>query len=360
METMPRPRPPYLSREVTRHGKPVWYVRVDGKRTRLRADYGTTEFEAQYRAALADRQKREEGRAGTGSLAWLIERYRETMAWNSLSKATRRQRENIFRQVMRLAGAQPFARITRAAIVAGRDRRAHTPAQARNFLDAMRGLFRWALEAGMVKVEPTAGVKNPQRPKGDGFRPWTEDDVAAYEKRWPIGTRQRVWLDVLLYTGLRRGDAVRLGRQHIRDGVASLKTEKTDTLVMLPILPVLAETLAAGPCGDLIFIAGAGGKPLTKESFGNEFRQACKAAGVPGSAHGVRKIAATRAANAGATVAELEAIFGWQGGTMASLYTRAADRMRLAAKAMHKLRNEKLTPIVAPLHPSVAPRGKDQ
>ena len=74
----------------------------------------------------------------------------------------------------------------------------------------MRGLFRWALEAGMVKVDLTAGVKNPHRPKGDGFRPWTEDDVAAYEKRWPRGTRQRVWLDVLLYTGLRRGDAVRL------------------------------------------------------------------------------------------------------------------------------------------------------
>src|SRR4029077_9789073 len=74
-----------------------------------------------------------------------------------------------------------------------------------------RGLFRWALEAGMVKVDLTAGVKNPQRPKGDGFRPWTEDDVAAYEKCWPIGTRQRVWLDVMLYTGLRRGDAMRCG-----------------------------------------------------------------------------------------------------------------------------------------------------
>jgi hypothetical protein len=67
----------------------VWYVRVDGKRTRLRAEYGTTEFEAQYRAALAGRQKREQGSAGTGSLAWLIERYRGTMAWHSLSAATR-------------------------------------------------------------------------------------------------------------------------------------------------------------------------------------------------------------------------------------------------------------------------------
>src|SRR4029079_16578981 len=136
----------------------------------------------------------------------------------------------------------------------------------------------------------------------------------------------RGWLDILLYTGLRRGDAVRLGRQHVKDGIATLKTEKSQeaVAVTLPILPVLEETLTAGPCGDLAFICGAKGEPLTKESFGNEFREACKAAGVPGSAHGVRKIAATRAANAGATVAQLEAIFGWTGGTMASHYTRSA------------------------------------
>ena len=202
----------------------------------------------------------------------------------------------------------------------------------------------------MVKVDPTVGVRNPPRPKGDGFLSWAEEHVTAYEKCWPIGTRQRVWLDVLLYTGLRRGDAVRLGRQHIREGVATLKTEKTDTIVTLPILPVLAETLAAGPCGDLTFIAGESGTPLTKESFGNLFRDACRVAGVPGSAHGVRKIAATRAANAGATVAQLEAIFGWQGGSMAALYTRAADRRRLSIEAMSKLGNDKRTSIVAPLY----------
>jgi integrase len=175
-----------------------------------------------------------------------------------------------------------------------------------------------------------------------------EDDVTAYEQRWPIGTRQRVWLDVLLYTGLRRGDAVRLGRQHVRDAIAMIKTEKTGMPVTLPILPVLTKTLAAGPCGDLTFIAGASGRPFTKESFGNEFREACRAAGVPGSAYGVRKIAATRAANAGATVAQLEAIFGWQGGTMASLYTRAADRRRLALEGMHMLANNYRTTIAAP------------
>ena len=96
MDTMPRPRPPYLSREVTRHGKPVWYVRVDGKRTRLRSKYGTPEFEAEYQAALAGKEKCDKGGPVNSSLAWLVERYRETTIWQGLSSATKKQREKSF------------------------------------------------------------------------------------------------------------------------------------------------------------------------------------------------------------------------------------------------------------------------
>jgi integrase len=224
----------------------------------------------------------------------------------------------------------------------------------------MRGLFRWTADAQLLKADPTAGVTDPARPKNSGIPVWTEEQVTAYEQRWPIGTRQRVWLDVLLYTGLRRGDAVKLGRQHVRNGAAMIKTEKTDTEVTLPILPVLAETLRAGPCGDLTFIVGANGKPLDKRSFGNQFRKACRAAGVERSAHGIRKVAATRAANAGATVAELEAIFGWSGGRMASLYTRAADRRQLAHRAMHKLANDERTSIPSPLGIAPSPTKNNQ
>jgi integrase len=362
MEAMPRPRPPHLHRETTRHGRTVWYVRVGkGSRIRIRSDFGSPEFAAEYQAAITGTPRpSSKGAPAVGTLAWLIARYRESSVWAGLSGATRRQRENIFVHVLASAGQQPFAKVTTETIVAGRERRAQTPDQARHFLDTMRGLFRWALAAKLVKSDPTAGVENPLRKKGDGFIPWTEDHVAAYERRWPVGTRQRVWLDVLLYTGLRRGDAVRFGRQHVRDGIGSIKTEKSDftITVTLPILPVLAETLAAGPCGDLTFIAGERGQPLTKESFGNLFRAACRAAKVPGSSHGVRKIAATRAANQGATVAQLEAIFGWSGGTMASHYTRSADRKRLALEAMHKLANEQRTSIPAPCNPVRASEEK--
>jgi integrase len=107
--------------------------------------------------------------------------------------------------------------------------------------------------------------------------------------------------------------------------------------VRLPMLPELLEALHAGATGELAYIRGANGKPMTKESFGNAFSQACRAAGVNKSAHGLRKIGATRAANNGATVAELNAIFGWTGSYMASLYTQSADRARLAREAMNKL-----------------------
>jgi integrase len=341
---MPHPIPQHLHRQITRHGRVVWYVRIGkGPRTRLRAEFGTGEFFDQYRIALAAVPKPSGNEPAPGTVAWLIARYREATAWNALSAATRRQRENIFEHVIETAGAAKASSITNAHVVEGRERRKNTPAQARNFLDAMRGLFAWAAEGGHVRRDPTTGVKNPPRKKGDGFRPWTEEDVEAYERRWPIGTRQRVWLDVLLYSGLRRGDAVRYGRQHVRNGVGKIKTEKSGYTVevTLSILPVLQRTLDAGPIGELTFICGARGQPFTKESFGNEFREACNAAGVPGSAHGVRKIAATRAANSGATVAELEALFGWTGGTMASLYTRSADRERLAKAAINKLAGER-------------------
>jgi integrase len=361
MDNMPRPRPPHLHREITRHGKAVWYVRIGkGPRLRLRSAYGTPEFEKEYHAAVTNRPRPKHGAPASGTLEWLIDRYRETTAWSDLSLPTRRQRENIFRQLVGTAGDIPYAKITVQVIEAGRERRSATPHQARHFLDAMRGLFRWAAASKLVKSDPTASVHNPKRPKGRGFIPWTEEHVEAYERRWPLGTHERVWLDVLLYTGLRRGDAVRLGRQHVRDGIATLKTEKSqgDVTVTLPILPILGQTLAAGPCGDLSYICGRNGAPLTKESFGNMFKDACRAAGVPGSAHGVRKIAATRAANSGATVAQLEAIFGWTGGTMAALYTRSADRRRLSLEAMHKLSNDSRTSIPAPFDQVRAPEQK--
>lgn len=350
IEAMPRPRPPYLHRYRTRHGKFYWYVRKPGgKRIRLRATYGEPEFEVQYLAAMAGvttGQSPQLPKVKSGTLAWLWDRYRETGEWTSLKNTTRRQRENIMAHVIAKSGTVPCGDIRPEHIVAGRDARATRPSTSKGFLVVMRAMYRWAVVAGHVESDPTIGVKNLPKARTNGFPVWTEDDVDRYQARWPLGTKERVWLDVLLYTGLRRGDAVTLGRQHVRNGVATLRTEKSQgtITVTLPILPILASTLAAGPCADLAFICGASGKPLTKESFGNFFREACNKAGVFGkSAHGLRKAGATRAADNGATVTELEAIFGWSGGGMAALYTRNADRKRASLRAMALMKRPEKT-----------------
>jgi integrase len=337
---MPRPRPPGLHRQVSRHGKIVWYVRPKrGRRIRIRGEFGTPEFKARYEAAARGEDPEASRTIKENSLQWLWDSYRKTNAWLHLAPATRRQRENIMLHVLALSGTAPFAKIRKTDIVAGLDRRAATPSAARNFLDTMRGMFQWALEREHVATDPTAAVKPPKRRKGSGFKPWTIEDVRAYQARWPLGTPQRVWLDVLLYTGLRRGDAAMIGPEHVSNGVVAIATEKSGhtVLVTLPILKVLQTTLDAGPTGATTWICGEKRKPFTKESFGNLFSAAARAAGVKKSAHGVRKIAATVAAENGATEKELEAIFGWTGGRMAALYTRDANRARLAAQAVGKL-----------------------
>ena len=332
MSDMKHPHWPHLERRVSRHDVVCWYVRRGhGLRTRLRAPVGTPGFEAEYLAFLRGETPSKQKGPAAGTLGWLWERYCDSSAWSALSPATHRQRENIMKHVLEAAREAPLGEMTKQVIVAGRERRQKTPSQANNFLKLMRGLFAWAVEAELVKSNPADGVK-AVKTKTIGFRAWEEDDVDKFEQQWPLGTRERLALAVLLYTGLRRGDAARLGRQHIKNGRISVATEKTGTQVTIPLAPELVDAIKAVKLKGLTFVAQENGQPLTKESFGNWFGEACKVAGLKGyNAHGLRKLAAIRLALNGATVPQLNAVFGWKGSKMASYYIEQADRIRLAA-----------------------------
>jgi len=338
-DVMPR-KLPYLHREKTRHGTITWYVRIGhGPRVRLRAAPNSPEFMEQYRAAINGDVPSPASVKPSGdprTLAWLVDQWRKSSDWGSKANATRRQRENLLHHVLEKSGRVPFRAVRKEHIVEGRERRQATPFAANNFIKTMRALFRWAVEAKFLDEDPTEGVTFIKT-KTDGFLAWTVDDVERFRARWPLGTRERLALEVLLNTGLRRGDAVRLGRQHVRDGVATLRAEKTGVELFIPILPALAEALKHGPKGDLTFICGANGRPMVKESFGTWFKNACKAAKVAGSSHGLRKLAATMVADRGGSEHELQALFGWQTGDQSAVYTRNANKRRLAIKAAMRL-----------------------
>lgn len=336
-------RPPYLHRKITRHGNVAWYFwRGEGhKRVRIRGDYGSNEFLAAYMEAFAGHAPAPvvRIRETPDSLAWLIGRFRETSDWSSMSEATRRQRENIFRRAIEASGERPYRSMTIESVSATVDKMKDRPSAANNFLATFRQLFAWAIRVRLAETDPTSQVKYLRRPRTGGFRQWTEEEIAQFERRWPIGTRERLALAVLLYTGLRRGDAARLGRQHIRHGRIIIITEKTGEMVSMPVAPALAEIIKASQIGGLALVANTRtGEPMAKEAFSNWFKRAAKAAGVPGNCHGLRKAAATRLAEAGATIPEMNAVFGWRGTAMASLYTEKANREILADNAAAKMR----------------------
>lgn len=330
---MPKPKLPHLYPEITRHKKLVWYVRRgQGPRTRIREEYGTPEFLAAYHAALAGSPAVRKG-PGAGktphTLAWAIDLYRNSPEWTTLAQETRRRRSYILQTIAESASHVALVHIDAKVIREGRDRRSETPHAANDFLKTIRGLLEWAKKAQHIEKNPAAGITALPTQNASGFHTWTEEEVARFEAQWALGTRQRLAFDIFRYTGLRRGDAVRAGRQHVKDGILTIRTEKTGETVTVAVLPPLAASIEATTTGNMTFLITEYGKPFSKAGFGNWFRGACIEAGCPGSAHGLRKHAATMAAENGATERQLDAMFGWTGGKMAAHYTRAADRKRM-------------------------------
>jgi integrase len=353
---MPRPRPQFLHREITRHGKAVWYFRINrGKRIRIKASYGTAEFNAEIEAARAG-QPIPTGpeKFNARTLGWLIEQYRQSTAWTrDLKPATRAQRERFLCEARDKAGREPISRITRSSIEKGIA--ARKPNAAKSFLYSFRGLFKWAVEAQLCDQDPTAGLKAIQ-PDTGGYLPWLAVWCRRFEAYWPLGTRERLAYEILFWSGLRIGDAVRFGSPHVnKNGMGIIATEKTGRRAHVPVgkYPRLQAAIATGPVGELTFIAAANGRPMNKAAFSAWFGRAARAAGVPGTAHGLRKTRATLATEAGAQNAELEALMGWSHGSkMAELYTRSRNEALLAERAADKmlLTDEMRTSIPAPHH----------
>ena len=189
----------------------------------------------------------------------------------------------------------------------------------------------FAVGDGWRQDNPTTGTKRIKS-RTDGFHTWTEEEIAQFEAVHPVGGKARLALALLLYTPQRRSDVVGIGRQHIRNGVLHIKQKKTGASLAIPVHPELARIIAATPSGNLTLLTTSFGKTFTAAGFGNWFRERCNEAQLPGhcAAHGLRKAACRRLAEAGCSANVIASISGHRTLTEVSRYTRAADQERLA------------------------------
>src|SRR5262245_33345579 len=199
-------------------------------------------------------------------------------------------------------------------------------------LRVLRAFMSFAKSEGLVDADPTAGYKLPKRKPTGGFKTWPEEYIVAYRERHPLGTKARLALELLLNVGPRRGDVVKLGRQHVRNGEFAFSANKNGVVVDgVPMLPELKAAISAMPTSaGLTFLMTEYGKPFTPAGFGGWFRNS-----IPKgyAAHGLRKASATRLAEEGATAHQLKAWFGWKTLREAERYTEAAERKKLARAA---------------------------
>ncbi|WP_246541487.1 tyrosine-type recombinase/integrase [Roseibium polysiphoniae] len=324
-----------MSREKSRHGRVKWFFRVGkGPRVRLPDMYSTdpsSDFMQAYNAAMEGRviKTKPKSRYKKETLGWLFDVYQQSSKFADLAEGTRRARANIIKGIVSNAGTAPLSDITPKVVRKGRERRAKTPEAANNFLKTMKAAFAWGVDSGLIDIDPTKDVKKLIS-KTDGFHTWTPEEIEQFENRHALGTMARLALDIMTYTGLRRQDASVIGRQHIKNGQIHFKASKNDEWVYLPIVPPLQKSIDASEAGDMTLLLTSRGKPFSSPaSFGNWFRDRCVEAGVPGRAHGLRKAGAVLAAERGATVSQLKAVFGWTSDDMASLYTKRADRKKM-------------------------------
>jgi integrase len=332
----------YIHRFRDRHGKERFYFRRPGcERVPLPGLPGSAEFMAAYQSALAGSTPRPQPgakRIQPGSFDALAIAYYQSAEFHQLAPSTKATYRNIVEDIRRRAGHLPIAYLQRDSVRHIIARRADTPAAANALLKMLRILMRLALDEGWRRDDPTAGVRRI-RSKSEGFRTWTDAEIAAFEARWPIGTRERLALALLLYTGQRRSDVVRMGRQHVRGNAIEIRQQKTGERLLIPIHPHLRAALDACPAEHLTFLTTSFGKPFTFAGFGNWFADAVKAAGLSGvSAHGLRKAAARTLAEAGCTPHQIAAITGHRSLREVERYTRAADQARLAEVAITKMR----------------------
>lgn len=334
-------RLPYIKAYADRQGKMRYYYRRPGAPTvALPGKPGSREFRTAYDAAEAA-APREIGaeRTKPGSFSALIVLYYRSGGYKDLADITRKTYRNDIERFRAKHGEMSVSALERKHVTAMLDAVAVQGKSTKSLRRILGVLLTFAHERGWRKDNPMVGMRRPRK-ASEGFRAWTEADIARYLEHWPQGSRERLALALLLYTAQRRSDVVTMGRQHRRGDQIHVAQQKSGgrTKLWIPLHVALAAELDRAPANQLTYLQTQYGEPFSAAGFGNWFGEKARKAGCPEgcTAHGLRKAGARRLAEAGCTPHQIMAVTGHKNLSEVTLYTASADQERLAREAMLK------------------------
>jgi integrase len=328
-------------------GGVYYYFRRAGfPRVRLPGLPGSDQFMIAYRTALAGMPEEiGANRSKAGSVGAAVAVYFASPEFGGLATGTQQQRRSVLERFRNEHGDKLLATLPQKFITLLLA--TMTPSNQRNWFKGLRTLMQFALTREWIKVDPTQGVKLAKL-KSDGYHSWEETEIAQYEATHPPGSEARLALELLLGTSQRRGDVIRMGKQHMRDGIDAhgrpikvlhIRQQKTGVPLELPVLPPLQAALDLVPADRLTFLVNRNGRPYNADHFTKIFRAWVREAGLPPECtpHGLRKAACRRWAEVGCSANEIAAFSGHMTLKEVARYTKAADQAKLARNAMSRI-----------------------
>jgi integrase len=337
---MPRKLPLHVERNHVK-GHAYLYFRIrsqNGPRIPLPDDPTSQEFRKAYAAAMAGQISLKPAikKDAPGTIDALIASYMQSGQFKALSKTSKAGYMSRLESMRLDHGHRAVTGLTKdrinSFILAPL---ADRPGAALDTLKKLRILIRHAIDKGLLDRDPSAGIK---RAKGKEIRAWTDSELAAFEQRWPFGTKQRTAYALMLNMGTARVDTHLLTWRQV-DTDATYTRHKTGVAVEMTVAEDLRKALEATTRKHVCIITTAFGKPYTVDGFSRFMRDAISAAGSPLDCqpHGLRKTLGRLMADAECTTHEIMAALGHTTLAEAERYTREADRRRGGKRAVVKL-----------------------
>ncbi|WP_414901100.1 tyrosine-type recombinase/integrase [Rhizobium cremeum] len=354
---------PYVEKNPSRHGKVRYFLRIGGKRIcRLPDDINSEEFSRAYWAARKAAGKPAESvprprpisvTVRPESFKWLTMAYMKASAFTMLDATTQAKRRAIIESMwdepldrQRPDGPKfadmPMSRLDRGNIEVLRDRKRETPFAADERLKILRQVMDTRGPDGNAYVENTARLVDSFRVHSDGHHTITSDEIAQYIAHHGPQSKAVLAVALMMFTGFRVSDLAVIGPQHRRNDMFRLRLFKnrnrTPVDIEIALHPILEAVLDSHKVKGLTYLQTEYGKPFSVKGLGNRISAWFEQANLPHcTAHSVRKGLATDQAHNEATDSMLEAMFGWRDGKTSKIYTRNAERARLARLAVAKI-----------------------
>jgi len=332
----------YVNEYFDRTGKVRRYFRKAGRQLGpLPGDVGSEEFMTAYAAYLAEKPAIAKSTLHGDSLGKLIVDFYGCRMFMDRKPSTRQLYRYALEPIAKEHGHRSATLMTaehaeKIINKIGEKR----PGMANLTRAVMRRVMAFAVKQKRRKDNPMLGVEPF---KVGEHHTWNDGELKQFETKWRLGTRQRLAYALLLHTGQRVGDVVRMSRADISDGLIHVVQEKTGAELYLPIAPELERAMKAWPAKGLTLIGDANGRPLKRAALSHLMRTAIREAGLPPRcvSHGLRKAMMRRLAESDATAKQIGGISGHKTMKEIERYTNAADQKKLARAGMDKLRDRK-------------------